>query len=63
MTQESITEMEHTPCSPDLAPNNFWLFPKIKSALKGQRFQDLKTLKKCNDGTESYSTAGVPKLF
>jgi hypothetical protein len=27
--------MEHPPYFPDLAPNNFWLFPKIKSVLKG----------------------------
>jgi len=32
--------MEHPPYSPDLALNDFWLFPKIKSSLKGQRFQD-----------------------
>ena len=28
------------PCnSPDLAPCDFWLFPKLKSPLKGKRFQ------------------------
>jgi hypothetical protein len=32
--------MEHPLHSPDLAPNDFWLFPKMKSALKGRRFQD-----------------------
>jgi histone-lysine N-methyltransferase SETMAR len=29
LTQKAITEMEHPPCSPDLAPNDFWPFPKI----------------------------------
>ncbi|GFX02604.1 hypothetical protein TNCV_728581 [Trichonephila clavipes] len=24
--------------SPDLAPSDFWLFPKLKETLKGQRF-------------------------
>jgi transposase len=38
--QKSITEMEHPPCSPDLVPNDFWLLPKIKFALKGLIFQD-----------------------
>jgi hypothetical protein len=48
--------------SPDLATNDFWLCPKIKSALKGLRFQDLEDIqKKCDDSTESYSTTGVPK--
>ena len=27
------------PYSPDLEPWNFWLFPKVKSPLKGKRFQ------------------------
>jgi histone-lysine N-methyltransferase SETMAR len=34
LAQKSITEIKHPPYSPDLAPNDFWLFPKIKSALK-----------------------------
>jgi len=33
--------MDHPPYSPDLAPCDFWLFPKLKNALKGQRFADL----------------------
>jgi hypothetical protein len=44
--QKSITEMEHSsPYSLDMAPNNFSLFTKIKSALKGQRFQDIEYIK------------------
>jgi len=38
LAKNSITKMDH---SPDLAPCNFWLFPKLKNALKGQRFADL----------------------
>jgi hypothetical protein len=60
LPQNSITEMEHPSCSPDLAMNDFWLFPKIKSALKGGRFQDTEYI---HDSTESYSTTGVPKMF
>jgi histone-lysine N-methyltransferase SETMAR len=33
-----ITVLEHPPCSPDLAPCDFYLFQKIKSVLKGTRF-------------------------
>jgi hypothetical protein len=40
MAQKSFVEMEHPPCSPDMAPNDFRLFPKIKSTIKGQRYQD-----------------------
>jgi hypothetical protein len=40
LAQKSINEMEHQPSSPDLAPNDFWPFPRIKSTLRGRRFQD-----------------------
>jgi len=30
--------LEHPPYSPDLAPSNFYLFPKLKLFLAGQRF-------------------------
>jgi len=33
--------MDRSPNSPDLTPCDFWLFPKLKKALKGQRFADL----------------------
>jgi hypothetical protein len=33
--------MDHPHYSPDLGPWDFWLFPKLKNALKRQRFADL----------------------
>jgi hypothetical protein len=30
--------------SPDLAPADFWLFPKLKSVLKGKRFSDVEDI-------------------
>jgi len=33
-----ITQVYHPPYTPDLAPCNFWLFPKLRSLLKGRRF-------------------------
>jgi hypothetical protein len=56
LAQKSITEMEHLFYS-DLAPNDIWLFPELKSALKGRRFRDTKDTKKCDDGTENYLSA------
>jgi len=41
LAKNSITKMDHPPYSPDLAPCDFWSFPKLKNALKGQRFADL----------------------
>jgi hypothetical protein len=43
LAQKLISEMEHPLNYPDLVPNDFWLFPKIKSALKGKKFRILKT--------------------
>ena len=33
-----------SPYGPYLAPCNFWLFPKLKSPLKGKRFQTIKEI-------------------
>jgi hypothetical protein len=55
--------MGNPPYSSDLAPNDFWLFPKIKFPLKGRRFQDVEKHPRKYDGTESCSTVGVTKMF
>jgi hypothetical protein len=46
LAQKSITEMGQLPYSPDFAPNDFWLLPKIKCALKIRRFQDIEDIQK-----------------
>lgn len=38
LTGQNIELMGHPPYSPDLAPNDFFLFPHIKNKLRGQRF-------------------------
>jgi histone-lysine N-methyltransferase SETMAR len=37
--------LDHLPYSPDLAPGDFWLFPELKSVLKGKRFLDIEDIK------------------
>ena len=39
LAKHQITQVTQHPYSPDLAPCGFWLFPKLKSPLKGERFQ------------------------
>lgn len=41
----SIPVLDHPPYSPDLAPCDFYLFPKVKSALKGTRFESVEAVK------------------
>lgn len=36
---EKVELLDHPPYSPDLSPNDFFTFPKIKDKLRGQRFQ------------------------
>jgi len=38
MTSLKFTIVPHPPYSQDLAPSDFWLFPKLKETLKGQHF-------------------------
>jgi len=34
----------HSPYSPDLAPADFFLFPRLKTTLKGRRFQTIEEI-------------------
>jgi len=36
----------HPPYSPDLAPCDFFLFPRMKGQKKGRRFSDVREVKK-----------------
>lgn len=46
LDQNSIPKLDQPPHSPDLAPCEFWLFPKLKNALKGQRFDDISDIQR-----------------
>ena len=39
--KHQITQVTQPPYSPDLVPCDFWLFPKLKSPLKGKGFQTI----------------------
>ena len=39
LVKHKITQVTQPPYSPDLVLCDFWLFPKLKSPLKGKRFQ------------------------
>ena len=36
-----IKTVPHPPYSPDLAPCDFWLFPKLKEKLRGCRYETI----------------------
>ena len=41
LATKQITVLEHPAFSPDLAPTDFFLFPRIKEILKGRHFDDI----------------------
>jgi hypothetical protein len=40
LAKKLIMKLDHPPYSPDLARCDFWLFPKLKTALKDHRLSD-----------------------
>ncbi|VVC39540.1 Hypothetical protein CINCED_3A020937 [Cinara cedri] len=45
LANKRIPVLEHPPYSPDLAPSDFYLFPKIKTALKRTHFRFVEEVK------------------
>jgi transposase len=57
--QETIV-MPQPSYSPDLAPAEFFLFPKLKSTLKGRRFQMVEEKRKFATGPSRHPAKHVP---
>lgn len=45
LAKHGIPVLEHPPYSPDLAPCDFFMFPKVKEVLKGTRFETVEAVK------------------
>jgi len=45
-TKNAMTVIPQPPFSPDLAPADFFLFPKMKRPMKPDRFDDVEAIKK-----------------
>jgi len=46
LAKKNIPILPHPPYSPDLAPCDFCLFPKLKSKLKGHHFRTMENIQK-----------------
>ena len=44
LTKHETTVVAQPPYSPDLAPAEFFLFPKLNSSIKGRRFQTVEEI-------------------
>ena len=45
LTKMGIKTVPQSPCSPDVAPYDFWLFPKLKEKLRGFRYETIEEVK------------------
>ena len=61
LAKNSMPLIRQAPYSPDLAPCDFWLFPKLKTTLKGRRFQS--HYEKSDGGASEHSGGGVYEVF
>ena len=50
LVKHQITQVTQSPYNPDLVPCNCWLFPKLKSPLKGKRFQTTSEIRENTTG-------------
>lgn len=57
LQSERIELLPHPPYSPDLAPCDFFLFPRIKKELKGKSFNNIENLAKAVQAIVD----GIPK--
>ncbi|CAH1113610.1 unnamed protein product, partial [Psylliodes chrysocephalus] len=58
LTIRNITTFPHPPHSTDLAPLDFWLFPKLKEPMKGHRYKDLEDIKRAVTSVLKNLTSG-----
>ena len=64
LTDKHITTLEHPPYSHDLAPYDFYLFPKVKSVLKGTRCGSVDDVKKKTaDVLKQLTEVDFPHVF
>ena len=45
LVKKEVTTLDHPPYSSDLAPCDFWLFPRLKSVMKGTHFSSSDEIK------------------
>ena len=45
MAKRNVAVLHHPPYSPDLAPADYYLFPKLKFSLIGRHFQTVEEIK------------------
>jgi hypothetical protein len=60
---KNLTTLEHNSHSPDLDAADFYPFPRLKSAMKGQSFCDADIMKKATEKQETLLQNGFKEYF
>jgi hypothetical protein len=60
-SKNNVITLDHSPYHPDLAPADFYLFPPLKSALKGRHYCDASGIIKI--ATDEAFTRRLPGMF
>jgi len=63
LAKRSIRVLEHAPYSPDLAPADFFYFPKVKEALAGRTLTDSTFKSEWEHAAKTVSEKAFPKAF
>ncbi|KAJ4427708.1 hypothetical protein ANN_25360 [Periplaneta americana] len=59
----NITALDHPPYSPDLSPPDYFLFPRLKSHLKGRRFNAEEVIANATRALRRVSRNGFQELY
>jgi histone-lysine N-methyltransferase SETMAR len=64
LAKSNVTTLKHPPYSPDLTPADFYLFLRLRSAVKGRSFCDAKDIiKNATEELKRLSQYGFMKCF
>ena len=63
LAKNNMTVIPHPPYSPDLAPCDFFLFPKMKLWMKGRTFDTIEDSRGITAGTWHNSKKGLPGML
>ncbi|KAJ4428902.1 hypothetical protein ANN_25896 [Periplaneta americana] len=63
LARHNITALDHPPYSPDLSPPDYFLFPRLKSHLKGQRFNAEEVIANATRALRRVSQNGFQACF
>jgi hypothetical protein len=67
LAKRNVAVLHHPPYSPDLAPADYFLFPKLKFSLKGRHFQTVEEIqcavrRELNNISKTAFLEGIKKL-